>query len=82
MSQNKGWEPGTECVGKYNFPGSASHVSGIPVCVLWCGGGGGGGGGFSLGVTVHWTGLLWSIGLAQTSHFQCGTEAEYAYSGC
>ena len=21
------WAPGTECVGKYNFPGSASHVS-------------------------------------------------------
>ena len=27
QSPTQGWEPGTECVGKYNFPGSASHVS-------------------------------------------------------
>ena len=28
-----GWQPGTECVGKYNFPGSASHVRLNNVCV-------------------------------------------------
>ncbi len=27
MAEIAPWEPGTECIGKYNFPGSASHVS-------------------------------------------------------
>ena len=26
MADSK-WEAGTECIGKYNFPGSAAHVS-------------------------------------------------------
>lgn len=27
MAKIDTWEAGTECVGKYNFPGSATHVS-------------------------------------------------------
>jgi len=27
MAEVAPWGPGTECIGKYNFPGSAAHVS-------------------------------------------------------
>ena len=31
MSENAAWATGTEVVGKYNFPGSAAHVSACDV---------------------------------------------------